>query len=297
MAATADTGPAPPQAAPQKAGGLRNDPRVQMGGQLLGLAVVFAWCIFPFLWMVLVSFQGTVALRDANIFGGPFTTGNYTRVFEEGFMWNLGNSIFVALSTTVISILVASLAAYAIARLPIAYKFTILAGTLVATVFPPVSLVPPLFVAFNALGQLNTYQAMIIPYVALTLPLSIFILTTFFATIPKEMEEAAKVDGATPFQTFVRVVVPLAAPGVFAAAILVFVYAVNEYLIAFSLASGDPNVMTVTVAIATLDRVGFEEPIGTITAASTIVSIPLIIFALAAQRWIVSGLTAGGVKG
>ena len=297
MAATADTSPAPPASAPQKAGGLRNDPRVQGAGQLLGLAVVFLWCVFPFLWMVMVSFQGSVALRDANIFSGPFTTTNYVRVFEEGFMWNLGNSIFVAGTTTVISILVAALAAYAIARLPIKFKFTILAGTLVATVFPPVSLVPPLFVGFNALGFLNTYQAMIIPYVALILPLSIFILTTFFATIPKEMEEAAKVDGATPMQAFLRVVVPLAAPGVFAAAILVFVYAVNEYLIAFSLASGDPSVQTVTVAIATLDRVGFEIPIGPITAASTIVSIPLIIFALAAQRWIVSGLTAGGVKG
>lgn len=263
----------------------------------VGLVVLFLWCTFPFVWMVSTSFRGSQAGRETNMFSGPFSLTAYERVFDEGFMWNLGNSLLVASVTTVVAIGLASLAAYAIARLPIKHKFIILTATLVATVFPPVSLVPPLTLIFNTLGWLGTYQAMIIPYVSLTLPLSIFILTTFFASIPAEMEEAAKVDGASPWQAFRKVIVPLAAPGVFAAAILVFVYAVNEYLIALSLVSQNPRVAPVTVAIGQLDRVGFADPIGEAAAASTVVSIPLIIAALIFQRRIVAGLTAGGVKG
>lgn len=266
-------------------------------GKSAGLIVLFVWCTFPFIWMVSTSFRGSQAGRETNMFSGPFSLTAYERVFQEGFMWNLGNSLLVASITTAIAIGLASLAAYAIARLPMKYKFAILAGTLVATVFPPVSLVPPLTLIFNTVGWLGTYQAMVIPYVSLTLPLSIFILTTFFSSIPGEMEEAAKVDGASPFQAFRKVIVPLAAPGVFAAAILVFVYAVNEYLIALSLVSQNPAVSPVTVAIGRLDRVGFADPIGEVAAASTVVSIPLIVAALIFQKRIVAGLTAGGVKG
>ncbi|QBI21023.1 carbohydrate ABC transporter permease [Egibacter rhizosphaerae] len=294
MAATTETAPQPTYT---NLGGRDRKAAFTNLGKVAGLVVLFVWCTFPFVWMVSTSFRGSQAGRDTNMFAGPFSTGSYERVFDEGFMWNLGNSIFVAATTTVVAIALASLAAYAIARLPIAYKLVILSGTLIATVFPPVSLVPPLTLIFNTLGWLGTYQAMIIPYVSLTLPLSIFILTTFFASIPGEMEEAAKVDGATPWQAFRKVIVPLAAPGVFAAAILVFVYAVNEYLIALSLVSQNPARTPATVAIATLSREGFADPIGEIAAACTMVSIPLIIAALIFQRRIVAGLTSGSVKG
>lgn len=272
--------------------------------KLLGLAVVLVWCLFPFLWMGMTSLRtGSVALTEPNIFSGPFDFGNYEQVVELGFHFALRNSLIVASVTTLICIPVAALAGYALARLPLAGKFTLLALTLVATLFPPVALVNPLYQLYLELDELtgisllNSYAGMVIPYVALTLPLAIFILTTFFSGIPKEIEESAKVDGATPFQAFLRVVAPLAAPGVGAAAILTFVYATNEFLLAFSFAPRDLDVQTVPVFIGTFERVGYENPIGQIMAASVLVSLPLIVFALILQRRIVSGLTSGAVKG
>jgi multiple sugar transport system permease protein len=147
-------------------------------------------------------------------------------------------------------------------------------------------------------GLLNTYPGLYIPYTAFTLPLTIFILTTFYASIPKDLEEAARVDGATAFQAFYKVVLPLAAPGVFAAAIIVFVYAWNEFLLASTFAPRDLVAQTVPVAIAAFTgSVEFQRPIGTITAACVIVTIPMIIMTLILQRRIVAGLTAGAVKG
>lgn len=272
--------------------------------KLLGLLLVLGWCLFPFLWMGMTSLRtGSVALTNPNIFQGPFSFGNYEEVVNQGFHFALRNSLIVASVTTVICIPVAALAGYALARLPLAGKFALLAATLVATLFPPVALVNPLYRMYLQLNELtginllNSFAGMIIPYVALTLPLSIFILATFFAGIPKEIEESAKVDGATPFQAFLRVVAPLAAPGVGAAAILTFVYSTNEFLLAFSFAPRDLNVQTVPVFVGTFERVGYENPIGQIMAASVLVSIPLIVFALVLQRRIVAGLTSGAVKG
>lgn len=282
----------------------RVHPAVGDALKLLGLAVVLLWCLFPFLWMGMTSLRsGSAAITDPNIFQGPFDLSNYREIFDQGFQFALRNSLIVATVTTLICIPVASLAGYALARLPLAGKFAILAATLVATLFPPVALVNPLYQMYLQLNEwtginlLNSFAGMIIPYVALTLPLAVFILTTFFAGIPKEIEESAKVDGATPFQAFLRVVAPLAAPGVGAAAILTFVYATNEFLLAFSFAPNDLNVQTVPVFVATFQRVGYENPIGQIMAASVLVSVPLIIFALVLQRRIVAGLTSGAVKG
>lgn len=282
----------------------RTHPAVGNALKLLGLAVVLLWCLFPFLWMAMTSLRsGAVAITEPNIFQGPFGFGNYREVFDQGFQFALRNSLIVAAVTTLICIPVASLAGYALARLPLAGKFVILAATLVATLFPPVALVNPLYQMYlqlhdwTGISLLNSYAGMIIPYVALTLPLAIFILATFFAGIPKEIEESAKVDGATPFQAFLRVVAPLAAPGVGAASILTFVYATNEFLLAFSFAPNDLNVQTVPVFVGTFQRVGYENPIGQVMAASVLVSVPLIIFALVLQRRIVAGLTSGAVKG
>lgn len=263
------------------------------------LGFILLWCLFPFVWLIDTSLKlGDRALNSPSLTQGPFGLDNYISVFDQGFGYNLRNSAIVAGTTTIICITVGSLAAYALARLPLKGKILILSGILAVALFPSVALVPPLYELWRTLGLLNTYPGLYIPYTAFTLPLTIFILTTFYATIPKDLEEAARVDGATAFQAFYKVVLPLAAPGVFAAAIIVFVYAWNEFLLASTFAPRDLVAQTVPVAIAAFTgSVEFQRPIGTITAACVIVTIPMIIMTLILQRRIVAGLTAGAVKG
>ena len=268
-------------------------------GRYALLAFIMLWCLFPFVWLIDTSLKlGDRALNSPSLTQGPFGWDNYISVFDQGFGYNLRNSAIVAGTTTIICITVGSLAAYALARLPLKGKVLILSGILAVALFPSVALVPPLFELWGNLGLLNTYPGLYIPYIAFTLPLTIFILTTFYASIPKDLEEAARVDGATAFQAFYKVVLPLAAPGVFAAAIIVFVYAWNEFLLASTFAPRDLVAQTVPVAIAAFTgSVEFQRPIGTITAACVIVTIPMIIMTLILQRRIVAGLTAGAVKG
>lgn len=263
------------------------------------LGFILLWCLFPFVWLIDTSLKlGDRALNSPSLTQGPFGFDNYISVFDQGFGYNLRNSAIVAGTTTIICITVGSLAAYALARLPLKGKILILSGILAVALFPSVALVPPLYELWRTLGLLNTYPGLYIPYTAFTLPLTIFILTTFYASIPKDLEEAARVDGATAFQAFYKVVLPLAAPGVFAAAIIVFVYAWNEFLLASTFAPRDLVAQTVPVAIAAFTgSVEFQRPIGTITAACVIVTTPMIIMTLILQRRIVAGLTAGAVKG
>jgi multiple sugar transport system permease protein len=273
--------------------------RRQRAGKSALLGVILLWCLFPFVWMIVTSLkQGDAALNSADLFQGPFGLRNYTAVFAREFHLNLRNSAIVAGTTTLVCVTVGALAAYAIARLPFRGKVAMLLAILAVALFPPIALVPPLYELWRALGWLNTYHGLVIPYTAFTLPLTIFILTTFFSTIPKDLEEAARVDGASPFQAFSKVVLPLAAPGVFAAAIIIFVQAWNEFLLASTFAPRDKAVQTVPVAIASFTgAVPFQRPIGTILAACVIVTVPMIVLALVFQRRIIAGLTAGGVKG
>jgi multiple sugar transport system permease protein len=278
--------------------GQRNTIRLWAKTAMLG--VILLWCLFPFFWLIMTSLkQGDRALNSPDLFQGPFGLQNYLAVFQQEFQLNLRNSFIVAGMTTLLCIVIGSLCAYAIARLPLRRKILLLSGVLAVSLFPPVALVPPLYELWRALGLLNTWEGLYLPYTAFTLPLTIFILTTFFAAIPVDLSEAAKVDGATPFQAFWRIVFPLAAPGVFAAAIIVFVLAWNEFLLASTFAPRNPEIaQTVPVAIAAFTgAVEFQRPIGTITAACVVVTIPMIIVALAFQRRIVAGLTAGGIKG
>jgi multiple sugar transport system permease protein len=269
-------------------------------GKAALLGVIFLWCLFPFFWLIMTSLKVTDrALNSADLFQGPFGFDNYRNVFEQEFQLNLRNSLAIATMTTILCVVIGSLAAYAIARLPLKRKILLLTGVLAVSLFPPVALVPPLYELWRELGLLNTYEGLYIPYTSFTLPLTIFILTTFFAAIPKELEEAAKIDGATPFKTFYRVILPLAAPGVFAAAIIIFVSAWNEFLLANTFAPRDPEVaQTVPVAISLFTGAfDFQRPIGPITAACVVVTIPMIVIALAFQRRIIAGLTAGSLKG
>jgi multiple sugar transport system permease protein len=272
---------------------------LRRAGKLALLAIIFVWCLFPFAWLIDTSLKiGDFALNSPKLTQGPFGFRNYASVMQQGFAYNLRNSAIVAGTTTVLCIGIGSIASYALARLPLKRKVLILSGVLAVSLFPPVALVPPMYEAWRALGLLNTYPGMYVPYTAFTLPLTIFILTTFFASIPKDLEEAARVDGATPFQAFYKVALPLAAPGVFAAAIIVFVEAWNEFLLASTFAPRDLAAQTVPVAIAAFTgSVPFQRPIGTITAACVIVTVPMIVITLLFQKRIVAGLTAGAVKG
>jgi multiple sugar transport system permease protein len=284
-----------PSAPPDEGGStgpVTHDTTGQRIAKTLLLLIIFVWCLFPFVWLISTSLkQGNEALANPNMFAGPFGIQNYRVVFAENFLYNLRNTLVVATFTTVICIVIGSFAGYALARLPLKRKSLWLSGVLAASLFPPVALIPALYEVWRSLGLLNTYPGLYIPYVSFTLPLTIFILVTFFSSIPPDLAEAARVDGATAWQTFYRVVLPLAAPGVFAAA-------TNEFLIASTFAPRDLSVQTATTAVAFFTgATQFERPIGTITAACVVISVPLIIMTLIFQRRIVAGLTAGSVKG
>jgi multiple sugar transport system permease protein len=191
----------------------------------------------------------------------------------------------------------ASFTAYAIARLDFPGKFLILAGALAIAMFPPISVVGPLFDMWRTLGLYDTYAGLVIPYLTFALPLAIYTLVAFFREIPWELEQAAQVDGATPWQAFTRIILPLAAPGVFTAAILVFIFAWNDFVFAITLTSSD-SARTVPAALAFFTGESqFTAPVGNIAAAAVLVTIPIIVFVLIFQRRIVAGLTAGAVKG
>lgn len=299
MSAITAAGPRPAPEPTRNKGVSARTP-AQVWGKTGLLAIILLWCLFPFFWLIMTSLKiGDRALNSPNLFQGPFGFQNYIAVFQQSFHLNLRNSLAIAGMTTLLCVVVGSLAAYAIARLRLRRKLLLLSGVLAVSLFPPVALVPPLYELWRNLGLLNTWEGLYIPYTSFTLPLTIFILTTFFAAIPRELEEAAKVDGATPFKAFYKIILPLAAPGVFAAAIIIFVSAWNEFLLASTFAPRNPEVaQTVPVAIAAFTgAVEFQRPIGTITAACVVVTIPMIIVALVFQKRIVAGLTAGSVKG
>jgi multiple sugar transport system permease protein len=266
----------------------------------LWLAVIgiVVFCLFPFYWMLNTSLKTGPDLSAAGFYPPHPTLENYKSIFQNNSFTNgLRNSAIVALSTTVLSLIIGSFAAYALARLKVRGKFWILAVILSVSTFPGISIAAPLFKLWTNWGLYNTLIGLIIPYLTFALPLTIYILTSFFREIPKDLEEAALVDGATRFQAFYKVVIPLAAPGMATAAILTFIAAWNEFLFAITLTSST-NARTVPAAIAFFTgSTQFEVPLGTISAASVVISIPLILMVLFFQKRIVAGLTAGAVKG
>ena len=253
------------------------------------------------IWLLSLSLKTPATVGDERFIPEEWTTENYTTLFEGGLdsplLRPLINSIVIALIATIIAITLASFTAYAIARLDFPGKSIILAGALAIAMFPPISVVGPLFDMWRALGLYDTYPGLIIPYLTFALPLAIYTLVAFFREIPFELEQAAQVDGATPWQAFRKVIVPLAAPGVFTAAILVFIFAWNDFVFAITLTSSD-SARTVPAALAFFTGESqFTAPTGNIAAAAVLVTIPIIIFVLIFQRRIVAGLTAGAVKG
>ncbi len=268
----------------------------------IALVVVLIFALIPVVWLISLSLKPPDAITDQSFIPSEFSLDNYKSLFEGGiddspFIKPLINSIGIALITTVISIVLASFAAYAIARLEFPGKRLILAGALAIAMFPPISTVGPLFDMWRSLGLYDTWVGLIIPYLTFSLPLAIYVLVAFFREIPWDLEQAAAVDGASPFQAFTKVIVPLAAPGVFTAAILVFIFAWNDFLFAISLTSSDAS-RTVPAALAFFTgESSFTQPTGSIAAAAVVVTVPIILFVLFFQRRIVAGLTAGAVKG
>jgi multiple sugar transport system permease protein len=270
-------------------------------GSTGALFVVLFYAFVPVLWLVSLSLKTSATVSDKQFIPHHVTFDNYTTLFEGGFdsplLRPLINSVAIALIATVIAVTLASFTAYAIARLDFPGKTVILAGALAIAMFPPISVVGPLFDMWRTLGLYDTYVGLIIPYLTFALPLAIYTLVAFFREIPWELEQAAQVDGATPWQAFRKIILPLAAPGVFTAAILVFIFAWNDFVFAITLTSSDAS-RTVPAALAFFQGESqFTAPTGNIAAAAVLVTIPIIIFVLIFQRRIVAGLTAGAVKG
>jgi multiple sugar transport system permease protein len=270
----------------------------ERGWLTLGIAFIIVYCLAPFYWMIVSSLKAN-PLLDQALFPTSPTLTNYKEVFSSAnsFQYALRNSVIIAGTTTIVALFIGVFAAYALARLQFRSKKIVLGAVLATAMFPLIALLTPLFQLFSNLGWIDTYPPMIISDISFTLPLAIYVLTTFFSEMPWELEMAAKVDGATPGQAFRKVIIPLAAPGVFTSAIIVFIAAWNEFLIAYTMTQTLAS-QPVTVAIAKFTGASrFEQPFGTIMAAGVLVTIPLVIMVLLFQRRIVAGLTAGGVKG
>ena len=264
----------------------------------LSVAAIVVFCLFPFYWLINISLKTGNDLLSSALFPPNPTLKNYQSVFENpDFTAALRNSAVVALSTTVLALTVGSFCAYALARLRLRGKFVILAIVLTISTFPQIAIAAPLFKLWSDIGLFNTWLGLIIPYLTFALPLSVYILVSFFKEIPKDLEEAALVDGATHFEAFRKVVVPLAAPGLATAGILTFIGAWNELLLAVTLTSSS-RARTVPAAILFFTGASEHEvPYGSIAAASIVISVPLILLVLFFQKRIVAGLTAGAVKG
>lgn len=261
-------------------------------------AVVLLYAFIPVFWILSLSLKDDATLNDGNYFPVSPSGENYAAIFTNSdFIRALINSIGICLISTLIAIVFGTMAAYAIARLEFPGKAAIVATALLVSMFPQIALVTPLFRIETTLGLFDTWPGLIIPYVTFALPLAIYTLSAFFREIPWDLEKAAKMDGATPYQAFRQVITPLAMPGVFTTAILVFISCWNDFLFALSLTSTS-NARTVPAAMSYFTgATTFEKPTGPIAAAAIVITIPIVIFVLFFQRRIVAGLTSGAVKG
>jgi multiple sugar transport system permease protein len=278
----------------------RIGPRRAAGWVIIDLLVVL-YALFPVLWILSLSLKPTSTVKDGKLIPSSITFDNYKAILQGSdtniFNSALVNSIGIGLITTVIAVVIGGMAAYAVARLAFPGKKLLVGAALLIAMFPQISLVTPLFNIERRIGLFDTWPGLIIPYITFALPLAIYTLSAFFREIPWDLERAAKMDGATPGQAFRRVIAPLAAPGIVTAAILVFIFAWNDLLLALSL-TATKAAITAPVAIANFTGSSqFEEPTGSIAAGAMIITVPIIVFVLIFQRRIVAGLTSGAVKG
>jgi multiple sugar transport system permease protein len=264
----------------------------------VGVLLTVVFCLFPFYWIINTSLKTGAELSTGHLIPRNPSLDNYRSIFQNAdFTRALETSTIDAGAATLISLAIGSFAGYALARLRFPRKFLILAIVLSISTFPPIAIAAPLFKLWTDIGLYNTYLGLILPFLTFTLPLTIYILVSFFREIPKELEEAALVDGATHFQAFRKVVLPLAAPGLVTAGLLAFIFAWNEFLLSITLTSTAAR-RPVSAAIAFFTgSTQFQIPIGTIDAALVTITLPLIVLVVIFQKRIVAGLTAGAVKG
>jgi multiple sugar transport system permease protein len=260
--------------------------------------VVLVCSLVPVLWIIFLSLKTPATVTDGSFVPHQWTLSNYSAIFSAGIFTDaLRNSIGIGLISTACAVVLASAAAYAIARLDFPGKRAILAISLAVAMFPQISLVGPLYNLWRQIGLYDTWPGLIIPYMTFALPLSIYVLSAFFREIPWELEQAAQVDGATPFQAFRKVIAPLAMPGIVTTFIIVFIICWNDFVFAISLTS-TTAAETVPASIAQFPGASqFTVPIGDIAAAAVVVTVPVMVLVLLFQRRIVAGLTAGAVKG
>jgi multiple sugar transport system permease protein len=264
----------------------------------LGIGVIIIYCLAPFYWMIVSALRRPTDVFESKVIPSPMSLQNFRDAFDakNGFGRALLNSIIVAGTVTVLTLVVGTFAAYALARLHFRGKNLCLSIIIATSMFPGIAMVVPLFKLFTNIHWINSYQALIIPAMSFALPLAVWNLTAFFRQMPAELEQAATVDGCTQGQAFRKVILPLAAPGVFTTAIIVFVAAWNEFIIALTM-TNKASYRTATVAVTFFTgKTGRDFPFGSIMAAGVILTVPLLIMVLIFQRRIVAGLTAGGVK-
>ena len=279
--------------------------RLGLIASYLGMALIVLYCIIPFYWMIVSSLRLPGEGRSTEFIPSPVSFENYQGVFggQNSFGRSLVNSLIISGTTTILTLVFGIVAAYALARLSFRGKGVVLWVIMACSMFPLIILIPPLLKMFSSTepfewfpNWINTYQAVVLPGLSFGLPLAVWNLTAFFRQMPVELEQAAMVDGCTPAVAFRKVILPLAAPGVFTTAIIVFIGSWNEFLVALTFLT-DSSRQTATVAISKFTgTTGFDTPYGSIMAAGVIVTVPLLIAVLIFQRRIVAGLTAGGVK-
>jgi len=264
---------------------------------LVGIVLAVLLSLFPFLWFVLTSFKSQIQVEAIPPTWWPDGSIEFyeSALIDHSLFRYIWNSIMVAGATTILALALATPAAYALARLRLFGKVWILGGLLCVAMFPQIVIAGPIWQILEYLGGLNTHWGLVLPYVALTLPLAVWILASFFQELPLELEEAAQIDGCTTWQALYKVMLPLATPGLFTAAILIFIYAWNEFFFALLILT-DPTKQTLPVGIA-LFQGEFTMPWGEIAAASVMATLPLILVVVFFQRGIISGLSSGAVKG
>jgi multiple sugar transport system permease protein len=265
---------------------------------IVGAILIIIYALIPVVWILSLSLKAGDDITNQRFLPSSISFENYEIVFQSDlFTTALRNSVGISLISTFISVILAMFAAYAVARLDFPGKRAVLGVALAITVFPIIAIATPLFNMWRTFGLYDTWLGLIIPYLSFSLPLSVYVLSAFFREIPWEMEQAAQVDGATPWQAFRQVIVPLAAPGVFTAAILTFFAIWNDFIFGITLTSSEAA-RPVPAALAFFSGASqFAQPTAPIAAASIVVTVPIIILVLLFQRKIVAGLTAGAVKG
>mgnify|MGYP000325950953 CR=1 FL=1 len=264
-----------------------------------GVALILVWGLAPFYWMVITSFRDVKHTFDTTWWPTHVTFQNFRDALSTAkgndFLGAIVNSLLIGAVTTGVALTLGIFASYALARIQFRGKYVVSGIILAASMFPGVALITPMFQLFGDLHWIGSYQALIIPNISFVLPLTVYTLTSFMNDMPWELEEAARIDGATRAQAFRLIVLPLAAPALFTTAILAFIATWNEFMLASQLSTRDTEPVTVAIARFSGEN-SFTQPYTAIMAAGTIVTVPLVIMVLVFQRRIVSGLTAGGVK-